>query len=90
MTTKRDYHVVPNSDRGGWDVKREGAERASDLSRKEDAMERGRRLPRERRLNLSSTDGTGKFRTATATETIRTLRKIPNHDPAGLSPNMHT
>lgn len=23
------HHVVPNSDRGGWDVKRGGAERAS-------------------------------------------------------------
>ena len=27
--SKRDYDVVPNGERGGWDVKREGAERAS-------------------------------------------------------------
>ncbi|MDF2858620.1 MAG: hypothetical protein K0Q87_4471 [Neobacillus sp.] len=30
MNMSRDtHHVVPNSDRGGWDVKRGGADRAS-------------------------------------------------------------
>ena len=28
MSKKPDYHVVPNSGRGGWDVVREGADRA--------------------------------------------------------------
>ena len=26
---KNEHHVVPNTSRGGWDVKRNGAERAS-------------------------------------------------------------
>jgi uncharacterized protein YdaT len=50
---KRDYHVVPNSGRGGWDVKREGADRASEhFDRKSDAMERGRELAREHKTEL--------------------------------------
>jgi uncharacterized protein YdaT len=45
MADKRDYHVVSNSDRGGWDVEREGAQRASSHhERKSDAMERAREL----------------------------------------------
>jgi uncharacterized protein YdaT len=45
VTRKNDYHVVPNSDRGGWDVRRERAERASDHhDRKSDAMDRAREL----------------------------------------------
>jgi uncharacterized protein YdaT len=50
--TKRDYHVVPNPD-GGWDVKREGGQRSSaHLDRKSDAMERGRDLARDARVEL--------------------------------------
>ncbi|MDQ2078898.1 DUF2188 domain-containing protein [Xanthobacteraceae bacterium Astr-EGSB] len=50
---KRDYHVVPNSNRGGWDVRREGAERASEhFDRKSDAMERGRDLAQTSRTEL--------------------------------------
>jgi len=53
MTSKRDYHVVPNKDRGGWDVKREGADRASGhFDRKSDAMDRGRDLARDQRTEL--------------------------------------
>lgn len=29
MANRKEVHVVPNSDRGGWDSKRENAERAS-------------------------------------------------------------
>lgn len=29
MVKRKEVHVVPNSDRGGWDSKRENAERAS-------------------------------------------------------------
>lgn len=51
--TKRDYHVIPNKDRGGWDVRREHAERASaHYDRKSDAMERGRDLAREHKTEL--------------------------------------
>jgi uncharacterized protein YdaT len=40
----KDYHVVPNPD-GGWDVKREGAERASNhFDTKSPAMERAKEL----------------------------------------------
>jgi hypothetical protein len=53
MSRKKDYHVVPNSDRGGWDVRREGADRSSGhFERKTDAMDRGRDLARERRTEL--------------------------------------
>jgi uncharacterized protein YdaT len=49
--TRRDYHVVPN--RGGWNVKREGADRASGhFERKSEAMERGRDLARNNRTEL--------------------------------------
>lgn len=52
MAKKRDYHVVPNSE-GGWDVKREGADRASGhFDRKSDAMERGRDLARNNKTEL--------------------------------------
>lgn len=52
MPEKQDYHVVPNAS-GGWDVKREGAERASGhFERKSDAMERGRELARDRKTEL--------------------------------------
>jgi hypothetical protein len=53
MADKRDYHVVPNSDRGGWDVRREGTERSSGhFDRKSEAMDRGRELARDRRSEL--------------------------------------
>ena len=53
MSKKDDYHVVPNSERGGWDVKRENADRASGhFERKSDAMERGRELARDRKTEL--------------------------------------
>jgi hypothetical protein len=53
MAKKQDYHVVPNGGRGGWDVKREGADRASGhFERKSDAMDRGRDLARERGTEL--------------------------------------
>ena len=45
--SKNKHHVVPNSSRGGWDVKRNGAERASaHAERKEDAVKIGRELSR--------------------------------------------
>lgn len=53
MSNKKDHHVVPNSDRGGWDVKREGAERASGhFDKKADAMGRGRDMARGNHTEL--------------------------------------
>jgi uncharacterized protein YdaT len=60
---KRDYHVVPNNDRGGWDVKRERADRASDhFDRKSDAMERGRELARDHKTELVEHGRDGRIR----------------------------
>lgn len=40
---KNEHHVVPNSSRGGWDVKRSGAQRASiHTETKADAVKVGR------------------------------------------------
>ena len=51
--SKRDYHVVPNRERGGWDVKRERSERSSaHFDNKVDAMDRGRDLARANRTEL--------------------------------------
>ena len=63
MAGKRDYHVVPNSDRGGWDVKREGADRSSGhFDRKSEAMERGKDLARENRTELVEHGRDGRIR----------------------------
>lgn len=44
MPKRKVYHVVPNPD-GGWDVKKEGAKRASaHRDRKTDAVDRGKEL----------------------------------------------
>ena len=38
--SRKERHIVPNSERGGWDSKRENAERASKhFEKKEDAMQ---------------------------------------------------
>lgn len=63
MANKRDYHVVPNKDRGGWDVTREKAERSSGFfQRKSDAMERGRELARESKTELVEHGRDGRIR----------------------------
>lgn len=44
---RREHHVVPSSNRDGWDVRRSGAERASGHYRtKREAIEAGRRMSR--------------------------------------------
>lgn len=44
---RKEHHVVPNSDRGGWDVKRNGAKRVSGhYETKSDAMKAGRTMSR--------------------------------------------
>jgi len=49
--TKRDYHVTTHSD--GWQVRREGAERASSThDTKAEAIERGRELARQEKVEL--------------------------------------
>lgn len=54
------HHVVPNSERGGWDVKRGGAERASAHSEtKAGAEQIGRQISQNQRTELiiHGTDG---------------------------------
>lgn len=46
-------HVVPNSERGGWDVTRSHAERASGhFDTQRDAIERGREISQNQRAEL--------------------------------------
>ncbi len=49
----KSHHVVPNSDRGGWDVKRNGAERASvHTETKQDAIDRAREISQNQQTEL--------------------------------------
>lgn len=44
--SRKEHHVVPNA-KGGWDVKRENAERASvHTGTKQEAIDRGREISR--------------------------------------------
>jgi hypothetical protein len=55
----KSHHVVPNPD-GGWDVKREGADRASKhFDRKEDAVDWSRDVSRnqETEFRIHNLDG---------------------------------
>lgn len=62
MTKKPDVHVVPNKGRGGWDVTRERAERASGhYDRKSDAMDRARDLAIKDRVERVEHDRHGKI-----------------------------
>ena len=82
MSKKRDDHVVPNSDRGGWDVKREGADRASGhFDRKTDAMDRGRDWLGSVGPNWCNTVETAAFKIAIATEMTPILRETGNTNP---------
>jgi hypothetical protein len=54
-------HVVPNSTRGGWDVKRGGVSRAEKhFDRKQDAVDYGRQRSRARgdEFHIHKKDGT--------------------------------
>lgn len=59
---KRDYHVVPNKERGGWDVMREGSQRASaHFETKASAMGRGKELATTSRTELVEHGRNGKI-----------------------------
>ena len=64
MTSRKgndnDRHVVPNEERGGWDVVKEGHERASaHTDTKAEAIDRGREIVQNRGgANFESTTGT--------------------------------
>ena len=50
---KKQIHVVPNSDRGGWDAKRPNAERASrHFETKQEAIDWSRELAKKECLEM--------------------------------------
>ena len=50
---KKQIHVVPNSDRGGWDAKRPNAERASKhLENKQEVIDWSRELAKKEGLEM--------------------------------------
>lgn len=52
---REEHHVVPNGERGGWDVKRNGAQRASGhYETKEQALAAGRIMSRNQGTELIS------------------------------------
>ena len=51
--SRKEHHVVPNSERGGWDVKREKALRASGhFETKQQAIDAGREMSRNQKTEL--------------------------------------
>lgn len=61
MSKREEHHVVPNVHRGGWDVKRNNAERASGhYDTKQQAVDAGRRTSRNdnTELVIHKMDGT--------------------------------
>jgi uncharacterized protein YdaT len=61
MSQKRDYHVVPHPE--GWAVRREGAQRASEVCPTQaKAIEAGRELAKEQHTELVIHDRHGRIR----------------------------
>ena len=61
MSKGKTHHVVP-SPKGGWDVKRGGAERASGhFDRKQDAIDAGREISRNQGTELKIHNKDGKI-----------------------------
>lgn len=47
------HHIVPNSDRGGWDIRRNDSSRSSGhFERKQDAINTGRQISRNQKTEL--------------------------------------
>lgn len=69
------HHVVPNSDRGGWDVRRGGADRASGhYGSKEEAVNAGRDMSRNQHTELRIHNRDGKISSSDSHE----------HDPRNI------
>lgn len=62
MRMRKELHVVPNSDRGGWDAKRQNADRASKhFDNKADAMAWSKNLAKKDGLELITHRQDGKI-----------------------------
>lgn len=59
---KKTTHVVPNSSRGGWDIKQGGGQRASvHLDNKQDAIDRARQISQNQSSELVIHNRDGKI-----------------------------
>ena len=59
---RNEHHVVPNSERGGWDIKRNNAQRSSaHVPTKAEAMKVGRIISRNQNTELIPHLKNGKF-----------------------------
>ena len=60
--SKQSHHVVPNSDKDGWDIRRSGSERSSGhFDRKQDAIDRAREISINQSTELIVHNQDGKF-----------------------------
>jgi uncharacterized protein YdaT len=60
--SKNQHHVVPNKDKGGWDVKKSGADKASVHSdTKADAVNKGREISKNQGSELVIHNKDGKI-----------------------------
>ena len=75
MKGPKTHHVVPNSDRGGWDVRRGGADRVSGhYDSKEQAVNAGRDMSRNQHTELRIHNRDGKISSSDSHE----------HDPRNI------
>lgn len=59
---RKSHHVVPNSKRGGWDIKREGAERSSGhYQTKRDAIDSARQISKNQKSELKIHNRNGRI-----------------------------
>ena len=62
MSKREEHHVVPNSERGGWDVKRNNAERSSGhYETKAEAIDAGRQMSKNANTELVIHNKDGKI-----------------------------
>ena len=60
--SQKSHHVVPNSDKGGWDVKKSGASRASvHTDNKQDAIDRAREISQNQGTEMTVHNKDGKI-----------------------------
>ncbi len=75
MKGPKTHHVVPNGDRGGWDVRRGGADRVSGhYDSKEQAVNAGRDMSRNQHTELRIHNRDGKIASSDSHE----------HDPRNI------
>lgn len=59
---RKEHHVVPNKEKGGWDVKKPGAEKASvHTDTKADAIKKGREISKNQETELVIHNKDGKI-----------------------------